>query len=431
LGKTRTLSLRMRESWEKHAEELLSDIGHDSINFSAVLHPDTPQSSDLVEETSKLLVKSSRRPALFNYQKEIVAKVLESLPQTGGLLALPTGAGKTRAALAICLEGICNQKLNRIVWLATTGELIDQAYASAISLYEMHGGIDKLFLSKSLTENPQNPGVPTIIFTTPQAVYQRAQRGKGLSQKPSLVIFDEAHQLGARTFNIAVSSLGCLDKNNPVPLLGLSATPGRSSETETEDLVKLFNGRLLTSESLGTNPIQSLEQMGVLSKIEFKTIPTKVAPGPDLRPRLQITYNLCKRLVQRRQSHPLVFAPSVDAAIALAAVLNETGFRADAIHSGLDPEIRRNAIGRFADGSTDVLTNHRILATGYDCPAVSDVIFVNEVGSAIQFEQMVGRACRGTKTGGSYKSTVWEFDDHRQLHGLPQSYRRYSDFRWE
>ena len=295
----------------------------------------------------------------------------------------------------------------------------------------MHGGLNEIFLSREYNETAPSSEVATITFSTPQAVYQRSQRNAMPNQRIDLVVFDEAHQLGARTFQSAVGSLGCLDATNPTPLLGLSATPGRSAESETEDLVNLFNGRLLTAQSLGLDPIQALEQMGILSKISFKPIPTQNPPGPETRPRLKITYNLCKRLVADKRSHPLVFTPSVASSIALAEVLNATGFRADAIHSGLDIETRRSAIRRFAEGSTDVLTNHRILATGYDCPAVSDVIFVNEVGSAIQFEQMVGRACRGTKTGGSYKSTVWEFDDHRQLHGLPQSYRRYSDFRWE
>ena len=64
---------------------------------------------------SELLNKSNRRPLLFDYQKEIVDQVLATSPLETGLLALPTGAGKTRTALAVCLEGIANNSLKTIV----------------------------------------------------------------------------------------------------------------------------------------------------------------------------------------------------------------------------------------------------------------------------------------------------------------------------
>ena len=101
------------------------------------------------------------------------------------------------------------------------------------------------------------------------------------------------------------------------------------------------------------------------------------------------------------------------------------------MHSNLQRDHRREVIQDFASGKTAVLTNYRILATGYDCPAVSDVALLSRVGSAVQFEQMVGRACRGPKTGGAASATVWDLDDHLQLHGLPESYFRFNNFDWE
>ena len=244
-------------------------------------------------------------------------------------------------------------------------------------------------------------------------------------------MFDEAHQAVAETYKDAIQHLGCLDSDIPTPLLGLSATPGRTKITETESLVQMFNERLLTAPSLGHNPIVALEKKRILSKIEFKMIPTKNMPSKEnVRRRLELIYRLTKKLINQKK-RPLIFAPSVDAAIALSAVFKATGIKSEAIHSRLEMHDRRQYINDFATRNLDVLTNERILATGYDCPAVSDVIFGAEVGSPIHFEQMVGRACRGSKTGGSARSTVWQFEDHLQLHGLPQSYRRYEDFRWD
>ena len=422
------------ETWLKKAAEYRRALGQTRLSSDSGLD-DQYEDPNLAEEdgvvpVTELLNKSEVRPELFRYQEELVSDVLSSLPETRGLLALPTGAGKTRTALAVCLEGFASGILQRVVWLAPTVELIDQAYETTKNLWAVHGGLNDLFLSRDLKQVESES--PTLVFVTPQTVYQQSRKGplRGLV-KPDLVVFDEAHQLGAPTFRQAVEALGCLDESRPVGLIGLSATPGRTDDEETEHLVNLFDGQLLTAKCLGSKPIQELQKDRVLARVEFKKIPVKVSPGPaDTVQRLKIAIRFCKSLVRTNRAKPLVFAPDVGSAVVLAEALNASGIRTHAIHSGLLPESRRRYIREFADGQVDLLTNHRILATGYDCPAVSDLVFLNEVGSAIQFEQMVGRACRGTRTGGASTARVWEFDDHRSLHGLPESYYRYRDFNW-
>ena len=94
-------------------------------------------------------------------------------------------------------------------------------------------------------------------------------------------------------------------------------------------------------------------------------------------------------------------------------------------------EVRLSRLRAFERGDLSVIVNKRLLATGYDCPTVRHVILATRIGSAILFEQIVGRATRGPLVGGHARSTVWEFDDHLAAHGLPQSYYRYSDYDWE
>ena len=419
----------MIENWKHILKQLFA-----ALNIPLENRRKETEAAFITEEKSEtikeLLEKSSRRPLLFPYQREIVNRFLD-LPNKKGLLALPTGAGKTRTALAICLEGVFNKSLNKIVWLANTMELIDQAYESAKTLFEQHGGIDVLYLSKELGDVAADKNTPSIVFCTPQAVHAKAPQSSVFSKRADLVVFDEAHQAVADSYTKALDNLGCFDESDAVPLLGLSATPGRGDDEETRELVRLFDEKLLVAPSLGTDPVRKLEDEGILSKIEFKRIqPEENVSKEDVVRRLDLIYKLTKRLLSVNRK-PLVFAPSVNAAIALAEAFQATGIKGEAIHSGLDMDFRRRCIRNFAEGEIEVLTNQRILATGYDCPAVTDVIFGSEVGAEIQFEQMVGRACRGPRTGGQIKSTVWEFDDHRRLHGLPESYRRYELFKWD
>ena len=243
--------MRKRDQiWKRLADNLCEDLGiPQDLNSVGNQFSNEFEEAEAGDE-SELLQKSIRRPRLFTYQEELVNQVLSTQPIEGGLLALPTGAGKTRTALAICLEGLANNSLHMIIWLATTMELIDQAYETTKSLYENHGGLDTLFLSKNLQDFRLGTENPTIIFTTPQAIYADFKKENVISQRPDLVVFDEAHQAIASSYTAGLSHLGCFDLNSPTPLLGLSATPGRGTESETEDLVNMFQERLLTAPSL-------------------------------------------------------------------------------------------------------------------------------------------------------------------------------------
>jgi DNA repair protein RadD len=91
---------------------------------------------------------------------------------------------------------------------------------------------------------------------------------------------------------------------------------------------------------------------------------------------------------------------------------------------------RDRTIRAFEAGALSVLINKTLLATGYDCPAISNVILTVPIRSAVLFEQMVGRASRGPRVGGNSKATVWYFEDHLKWHGEPASYQRYALSGW-
>lgn len=107
------------------------------------------------------------------------------------------------------------------------------------------------------------------------------------------------------------------------------------------------------------------------------------------------------------------------------------GTRAAAVSSRDDGRVRRRRLTAFERGELSVIANKQLLATGYDCPAVRHVILATRIGSPVLFEQIVGRASRGPRVGGHARSTVWQFEDHVAMHGLPQSYGRYRDHDWD
>jgi len=52
------------------------------------------------------LVRNAERPSFFDYQADLMSRMVHLLQSSGtALLSLPTGAGKTRTAIAAVLEG--------------------------------------------------------------------------------------------------------------------------------------------------------------------------------------------------------------------------------------------------------------------------------------------------------------------------------------
>ena len=369
------------------------------------------------------------RPKLFDYQQDLVDQI-SSLRERHALLALPTGAGKTRTAVTATLEGIATGTLHRVAWLAPSIELVDQAFATFADLSLYQGNLSVLELTREPTfEN----GYPAVLLTTPQTVYSRRNDNR-YAINWDMVIFDEAHQLGAPTYRDAIQALGIAvgrapDANTAPILLGLSATPGRSDPDEIEDFASIFDGVLLKSKALGINPVSALQKSGVLADLRFKRLTRSTVPTDDEARRLKIAANACAELT-RRGRRVLAFTATVPGAIVLAQALRSVDVPASAVHSDTPLPSRRAILSEFASGHLSVLTNQRLLATGYDCPAVSDVLILSRIGSPILFEQIVGRAARGPKTGGSRTATIWDFDDHLSLHGRPSSYYRYLDYYW-
>jgi len=399
--------------------DVLMDLGASHL-VSASARWDTSKFLEDEKSVSHTMVlnRENIKPALFDYQEDLVSKVT-AIHGTGGkyLLSLPTGAGKTRTAMAAVLDVLNQRPTSRCLWLAPSRELIDQAASTFAQMWRSSADAPDC----SVGVRGENQSSDFLWLQTPQHLHARQNSLDDFE----LVIFDEAHQLGAPTFRSAVE-LVCGSPEST--LLGLSATPGRADDVETVELVKYFSGRLLTSDVLGSNPVRELQDRGVLSRLDFKRISPKQESW-DKHNRRRAVIQLVKKLAERgRQT--LVFTETVAESVAFSEILKHQSYPVDFVDGTISNNERSDRLAGFASGRIKVIFNQRLLATGYDCPAVSDVVLGSRIGSPVLFEQIVGRAARGPLTGGSTYARVWEFENHREIHGLPQSYYRYRQFSW-
>ena len=95
-----------------------------------------------------------------------------------------------------------------------------------------------------------------------------------------MVVFDEAHQAVATTYQDVVETI--VTRNPRTPLLGLSATPGRTWGNPAVDaaVAELFRGNKVMIDFDGANPIKRLTDEGYLAAVDFSLL--NVEPGLQL-----------------------------------------------------------------------------------------------------------------------------------------------------
>lgn len=381
---------------------------------------------------------------LFSYQREVVEAVQGLLNQkeTRAMVSLPTGGGKTRTALWLFRLLLQKNRVRRLLWVAPSTELVEQAEEALRSIWSTHyPSLPLQVITNDLGSTHIDHNVAgSACFATTQLASRRIDSIRKYG--PDLLVFDEAHQAAARTSRALIRAA---HQEASSIIVGLSATPGRSLDDESEMLCELFGGNLVSPSSLGPDPVDALRTRGVLSQIELRKIPLPKqwehlrvigSTGSALNTdelatnsaRFWSIVDTASKIGAKRRC--LVFASSIAHCHALGAAIGAHGLRIGVLTHHLSQPARQKILGLFAAGGIDVLLNKSILTTGYDLPELEDAVLATPVRSAVQWEQIVGRISRGPAVGGTKIGRIWEIDDHFSLHKRVMSAQRYSGTVW-
>jgi len=371
---------------------------------------------------------------LFDHQRAAVRRLSPLLAENErrAVLHFPTGAGKTRTAMHVVAKALRESEPSVVVWLASGGELLEQA-RQAFKEAWTHLGTRPLQLgTMSGNRMPDladfKDGFLAVGLEKGWAVLSRTDPDWAVRLAPSvrLVVFDEAHQSTAPTYRRLTDDL-TLDYR--CALLGLTATPGRTWADIDEDgeLADLYSRTKVALEVPGGgNPVKYLIEDGYLARPLFRTLLAK--PGIRINEgevariarALEIPENIVAALSMSEQyvtavvqaidellraghRRVLVFGASVDQVLLLAGILVARGIRGGAV-TGLTPRRDRDHLiqdFRAEDDVPRVLVNFGVLTTGFDAPRASAVVIARPTQSLVLFSQMVGRAIRGEKVGGT------------------------------
>ena len=385
---------------------------------------------------------------LYEHQEEAIRK-LDAMDKRGSfrtLLVLPTGGGKTLTAAYWLLRNAVDQN-KKILWLAHRHLLLEQAAeAFARNAYTdtmVNRTIFNYRIISGMHDTPVHiQKTDRILIASKDSMIRSLDKLKNwLNGEEIYLVIDEAHHAVAKSYKKIIQYVA--DHTKSMKLLGLTATPFRTSEDEQGALKQVFTDDIVYKTDLDTlikkgilatptfidcnTNIQFTEHLGVqaLKSIEnLDTLPENIAN--DIADNKERNRIIVEEYLHNYEKYgqTIVFALNKVHAIALNKLFNEKGkaygIRSEFIISEVQDMItgitisnadNERKIEAYRNGEIQVLINVNILTEGTDLPKTHTVFLTRPTVSTTLMTQMVGRALRGLKAGGTKEAYIVSFVD--------------------
>ena len=386
---------------------------------------------------------------LYEHQEEAIRK-LDAMDKRGAfrtLLVLPTGGGKTLTAAYWLLRNAVDQN-KKILWLAHRHLLLEQAAeAFARNAYTdtmVNRTVFNYRIISGMHDKPVHiQKTDRILIASKDSMIRSLDKLKNwLNGEEIYLVIDEAHHAVAKSYKKIIQYVA--DHTKSMKLLGLTATPFRTSEDEQGALKQVFTDDIVYKTDLDTlikkgilatptfidcnTNIQFTEHLGVqaLKSIEnLDTLPENIAN--DIADNKERNRIIVEEYLHNYEKYgqTIVFALNKVHAIALNKLFNEKGkaygIRSEFIISEVQDMItgitisnadNERKIEAYRNGEIQVLINVNILTEGTDLPKTHTVFLTRPTVSTTLMTQMVGRALRGLKAGGTKEAYIVTFIDN-------------------
>lgn len=368
---------------------------------------------------------------LFDHQIAAIEKIEKILREPGArvLLHMPTGAGKTRTAMRAVADRFLEDRAALVIWLAYSEELCEQAVEEFKGAWR-HAGNRAVPIHRFFgVHSPDllSPSCKTgLIVAGLGKTYRAAQKRDlfltTLADRVSLVVIDEAHQAVAETYK---SVLRYLVEKHGAGLMGLSATPGRTwNDVAADKALAEFFDRTKVTLDVGMHPVDFLIKEGFIAKVRVKQVSHDGQLSESDRARIERSLEIpndvlaklasdagrnlkiidrVEELIRNKHQRIIVFAASISHARDLSLILYARGHSAFYVDAGTPKDVRDQIIERYKEdgGEPRIICNYGVLTAGFDAPRTTAVVIARPTKSLVLYSQMVGRAIRGPKVGGS------------------------------
>jgi len=376
-----------------------------------------PSSSPVQVQASDPAASTSQPYNLRNYQQEAIDAVIESYSQgiCRQLLAMPTGAGKTVVFTALA------RHLNRRTLILTHRyELLEQTVDKLRAMWPE--------TSVGSLQGRKDEYSRDVVVATVQTACQPKRLDRLESQGFEVLIVDEAHHSTAPTYRAIMQQLGFLEPTSNKLLVGVTATPYRRDKALLSEIYEHLAYDVTLGELIRQGYLAHVSAVRIMTPTDIsalkaeRTSPTSEEQDSEDEAdfsdaALTKTINTPERntLVVRSYQQlaggrkAVAFCCSIDHAENMAELFRDLGVPAEALHSGLDYERRKELLDMHNRGEVSVLTNVGILTEGYDDTGISCILMARPTKSAALYTQCVGRGLR--LHSGKAECLVMDFTD--------------------
>lgn len=326
------------------------------------------------------------------YQKNAVEAGLNFLQgkHNGGLIILPTGAGKS-----LVIAAIANALKSPLLVLQPSKEILEQNFKKLTDFQYFDCGIYSASFSRK--------DVKMVTFATIGSIINKTEQ---FSQFKYCVI-DECHLV-----NPQKGMYADFLRTTNMKVLGLTATPYRLYSSKNYGSMLRFITRTrprIFSNILYFCQISELAKQGYLapmnyysikcgidtSKLQVNTTYTDYTDESVKRAYDEVNFcdaitNIVERLLVKKRKI-LVFTRFVQEA---EYCVRKIGEKAALVYSGMPKAERERTLEYFKQGKISAIANVGVLTTGFDFPALDTIVIARPTMSLALYYQMVGRAMR-------------------------------------
>ncbi|MGN1106109.1 MAG: DEAD/DEAH box helicase, partial [Huintestinicola sp.] len=386
---------------------------------------------------------------LYEHQEEAIRRIdaINKKDTFRSLLVLPTGGGKTLTAAYWLLKNAVDKE-KKVLWIAHRHLLLEQAAEAFKNNAYTDDMINRTVFNYRIISGMHDKPIHIqkndniLIAGKDSLIHSLDKLNDWISGEDIYLIIDEAHHAVAKSYKKIIKYVE--EHARSLKMLGLIATPFRTSEDEQGALKQIFTDDIVYKTDLETlikkgilakpyfdeysTDIKFTDHLGVkaMQNIEnLDLIPEEIAEEiADSSERNNLIVN--KYMENREKYGPtIVFAVNQTHAIALNALFNEKGkkygIKSEYIVSAVRDSItgitisnkdNEEKINKYKNGEIQVLINVNILTEGTDLPKTHTVFLTRPTVSTVLMTQMVGRALRGEKAGGTKEAYVVSFVDN-------------------
>jgi superfamily II DNA or RNA helicase len=334
---------------------------------------------------------SLRAKTPYEYQEEVIEAMRGALLDSGkAQIVLATGLGKTVVMAETVSRLFRDGKIpgGKVIVLAHTLPLVDQLIQAFWSQ------LPRWVATHRLTGQE----IPTywdgITFATVQSVIGRVRTLPDFG----LVLVDEAHHVGASTFQEVIETLAA-------PMLGgVTATPWRGDGYDIDTLLGPPVAKIGISEGLAKGFLSRVDYRLLGDNLDWEFVQAASANRyslTQLNKRLIIPTRdeeaarlSTQTFVEEKRRAAIVYCPSAIHAREFAAMLRQYGHTAEAILNETGPRERDRLFSRFRAGALRFVTTVDLFNEGVDVPDVDMIVFMRATHSRRIFVQQLGRGLR-------------------------------------